>query len=346
MNKNFDKPTEDFNYYRQSIYWNDFLQTRNMINRKISGSPETDWAHHCKNLFDKFDHCLVPNMGNGWVERNLFNIGLISSVFGFDINEASIAEATAEADKIGMPAQYAAKNCNNVTLPKQKFDLVVNCAAMHHVAYINRLTRILSESLKPDGKYIAFDYVGTHRNQYPWEVWSAVVELNEKLPQEFKNDLIYPHLKTMIHMDPTEAIHSELQVEMLNRYFHVIQYTPLGGALAYPLLNNNNSLYDARETPQGMECINMILEADNLFVSNMPQSNLFSFWIASPLGGGVNINLQAWQHEEDMREKAALQNKGRYYPRTALEILTDEISDLRYYNSIIEQKIKAAELEK
>ena len=57
----------------------------------------------------------------------------------------------------------------------------------------------------------------------------------------------YPHLPTMLHDDPTEAIHSELIVETLQRYFHVERFVPLGGAIAYPLLTFNARLLELAE---------------------------------------------------------------------------------------------------
>lgn len=331
-------PPASITYYRPQIYWNDFEIVRCRIDAEISGSPTTDWVGHLKSRGLTFDRCLMLNCGNGWVERDLYRTGLFREVFGFDIGEKMVDEATEQAKKMEMPARYVVADCNNFVPERDRFDLAVNFAAMHHVAYINRLTARTTAALKPGGRYVAFDYVGPHRNQYSWKIWSAIIELNATLPIAFRHDYIpYPHLKTMLHLDPTEAIHSELQVEMLKRYFDIAQYTELGGALAYHLLYGNAALFEARHSAAGQACLNAILDADKTFTTRHPDTNLFAFWIAAPKAKSAlsEGQMQAWQADEDAREAAAALQAGRYYPPTALEILTNEISDLRYNLSLV-----------
>jgi SAM-dependent methyltransferase len=236
-----------------------------------------------------------------------------------------------------MPATYFIEDCNALEARSNlKFDLIVNHAAMHHVAYINRLTCNLANSLQPGGRYIAFDYVGPHRNQYPYDMWSAILEFNETLLSKYRMRSRYPHLNTMLSTDPTEAIHSELQIEVLERYFTISQLSVLGGPIAYHILFDNRTLFEERNTPDGASTVARLIEADNCLVSQRPDLNLFAFWIAEKKSDfPKHDQIDAWQAQENEREEAAVRNNGRYYPLSAMEIMNNEIADLRYKMSIV-----------
>jgi SAM-dependent methyltransferase len=331
------KPSEGMEYYTKQIYWNDFEIVLRYLNVAISGQHDVAWPQHILTAFKRFDTALIVNCGNGWVERDLYKIGLINRAIGIDIGDGMIKEATEKAQLIGLPCQYVVADCNRFSSDDMRVDLVVNHAAMHHVGYINRLTRTLSTILNPAGRYVAFDYVGAHRNQYPWEMWSAVIEFNATLPEPFRQkQLAYPHIKTMLHVDPTEAIHSELQLEVMKRYFEIEQFVPLGGPIAYHILFGNHALFEARGTEEGIHTLQRILAADRDFATAQPHTNLFAFWVAKPkvCGGPTKADIDRWQTEEDEREARAAAQGGRYYPATALEIIYDEMGELRHSLSL------------
>jgi hypothetical protein len=201
---------------------------------------------------------------------------------------------------------------------------------MHHVAWINRLTRRLAQMLRPGGLYVAFDYVGPHRNQYPWQMWSAFLEFNETLPERYRATTGYAHLKTMLYMDPTEAIHSELQIEVMKRYFDIVDFAGLGGPMAYQILFQNKTLFAERHTPEGKAALNRILAADQDLLAQDPECSLFAFWVATPKKEWPSQDqMDSWQYEEDIREQKAKLNGGRYYPTAALEIIYNQMVDLR-----------------
>jgi len=330
------QPSAKFEYYTGAIYWNDFEIVQRHFNQAISGDPLKNWIQHVRDKMGCFDNSLFVNCGNGWVERDLFREKLVQNVVGFDISETLIDAAASEAGKIGMPYVYMVGDANRIDLDGIDVDLVVNHGAMHHVAYIDRLTRQLYKVLGKSGVYVAFDYTGAHRNQYSWEAWSSTVELNASLPKRFRAELAYPHLKTMLHTDPTEAIHSELQIDVLKRYFHLQQFVPLGGSLAYHILYQNTRLHNEQHSPEGAETLQRIMNADRAFTAATPASSLFSFWVANPKPGVLDDQkaLVEWEYEENLREDQALENGGRYYPESALEIIYEEIADLRYRLSL------------
>jgi hypothetical protein len=154
-------------------------------------------------------------------------------------------------------------------------------------------------------------------------MWSAVLAFNASLPERLRlANIPYPHMKTMLHVDPTEAIHSELQLDVMRRYFDIEQFVPLGGPVAYHILFGNNALHAASDTDEGAAILQRVIEADRTFTVQNPHTNLFAFWVATPKTSGAISEAQAsrWQAEENEREAAGLAAGGRYYPPTPLEM--------------------------
>lgn len=324
------KPAEGFEYYGNTIYWNNYDRVCQIHNTLITGREDLDWFRYLKQSYGTFDHAFFVNCGNGWVERDLFRIGAIRRASGSDISPELLEQAAKEAAAIGLPASYALADVNAFDAQGATYDLAVNVGAMHHVAYIDRMTRVLAQMLGRDGIYATFDYVGAHRNQYSWEMWSKIVEMNNTLPPRFRIELRYPSLHVMLHTDPSEAVHSELQEECLRRYFDLDQYTPLGGSIAYTLLYQNHALHAAQHEPEGAAVIERIMAADAAHLERHPRDNLFSYWTARPKREMPNrAVLGRWENEERAREEAAQRDAGRYYPAGALEILYGEMEALR-----------------
>ncbi len=320
------KPTEGFEYYRDEIYWNNFDQVYAQMSTAVSGNPEISWMRFLQQQYGARESGLFINCGNGWVERDCYRAGLIRSAIGFDVNPALIGIASAEAKKVGMPARYFQADGNRLPNDNLACDLIVNHGAMHHIAYIDKLTRELASYLTPDGMYIINDYTGPHRNQYSWEAVFRTIEINQSLPEEYRVELGYAHIPTMLSLDPTEAIHSELQLNVARRYFNMIREVQYGGAIAYTLLFGNHNLYRDQRAAHGATVVRAILDADHAFLREMPESNLFTFAVCTPkteLPG--QAQLDHWRRLENDREMRAGLNGGRYYPTSALELIYGEI---------------------
>ena len=240
---------------------------------------------------------------------------------GIDYSEALLGEARRAAAADGLPLAYQQMNVNTATLPPGEFDLVVNHAAAHHIALIDRVFREICRLLPEDGWFLSMDYVGPHRNQYTSEAWERAWSVNAELPTEVRQSMSYPHLPTMLEDDPTEAIHSELIVETLNRYFHVERFVPLGGAIAYPLLTFNRGLFDLSDSCEQTTWVEHVLRADAAFLDEHPDSTLFAYFVARPNKDALqqSATLARWEREEGDREERARANGGEYYPHTALQ---------------------------
>ena len=308
--------------YYTGKYWNDLVQVRSHLNRLATGNCESDWVTKVLELHEP-GRALILNCGNGWVERELYDRGLILSAVAIDVSEALLIEA--ETNKGDRPLQYLKADINTFEFPKNEFDFVINHAAIHHTAKIDRTMRGVANALKHDGLFVNWDYVGPHRNQYPYEQWEAVFHLNNELPESLQTNLVYPHLPTMLVTDPSEAIHSELFMTTFDRYFDIVHSVALGGGLAYPLLTHNVKFHEANDEER-LPWLDLILESDLEFTQGQISRSLFAFVIGrSKYLRAVNSELlEYWTQEEENRESSS--SEKIYYPSSLLAFLTQQLA--------------------
>jgi SAM-dependent methyltransferase len=309
--------------YYTGTYWNDFEVVRDRINERISGDPARTWYQHFGRVTDKtFKRALILNCGNGWVERELVEHGLIAEAVGMDYSQDLLDEAIAAAREGGLPLTYEQANVNTGVFPPGEFDLVVNHAAAHHIASIDRVFREACRVLPDEGWFVSFDYVGPHRNQYRLDAWEEAWKLNHELPASLRQEMAYPSIQTMLLLDPTEAIHSELILETFHRYFTNVEFAPLGGAIAYPLLTHNARMFAAADDDERAHWIDRIVAADDRFLAEHPDSALFAYFAGTPRKAVLqeSAHLAEWEALELERERRAQENGGEYYERGPLPI--------------------------
>lgn len=319
-------PSTQHRYYeRGERYWNALDPVVRYQNRRATDDPDVGWIGHVKALRGRpFRKALLVNCGNGWVERALVDHGVVEAAVGIDISDDLLAAArtAAEADdRYRDRLHYERVDTNAGVFPGDGYDLVVNVAAGHHIAYLDRVLRRVCELLPDDGWFVTWDYVGPHRNQYPGGQWEAIWQLNESLPAELRHSLEYPDLPTMLATDPTEAIHSELYLDVLRRYFTPVHERMLGGWLAYPLLTFNDGVFDHLDA--ALPWVERIVAADEAEVMRDPARTLFAYVVAAPDKAVLQRadDLARWSTAEEARERAAAAAGGRYYPPTSVEVL-------------------------
>jgi SAM-dependent methyltransferase len=309
----------DSSVYYKARYWNDHPLTQAQFDRLVSDSSKANecvyWMDHLKRKYFP-DHsaqrAVVINCGNGWAERDLCDRGVISSAICFDYSEELLSDARNQAG--GRKLQYLKADCNTVEFPPNSFDLVINVAAMHHVQLIDRMNRLLATALCPEGLFVNFDYVGPHRYLYSKSQLERMRIVNERLPKHLRHPgLVAGHLETMLASDPTEAIHSELVVEMFERYFIPIERKDLGGPIAYQIMHDNPGLLEIGNRV-AESYVEGILGVDELctYVGHIP--TFFSFFVGRPRKSILNdqARLSAWTAEELRREEESARHGGRY----------------------------------
>ena len=307
--------------YYHGVYWNDFETVRRHINKMATGDENLDWKKHLLqwNGGKPFRKALMISCGNGWVERDLKLHGVLEDAVGIDVSEVLLQAARDEAKKDGLPFRYYKLDSNKeADFPEGSYDLVVNHAALHHVAFLDFHLRALARMLAASkGTLVNFDYSGPHRNQYDLKDFEATRALSESLPPELRHPkLQYPHLPTMLATDPSEAIHSELIQSHLERYFDPAWKRHLGGGLAYLVLTHNHNLKSASEATLNHHLTHVVKKDEDYTLAH-PSSSLFFYSIERPKTAPIDESLlRQWEAAERQREAAAAEHKGNYYPQS------------------------------
>jgi SAM-dependent methyltransferase len=234
------------------------------------------------------------------------------------------------ASKDGLPLRYYKVDINEADFGEEGFDLVVNHAAAHHITLIDKVFRAICASIAEDGIFLSYDYIGPHRNQYYVSSWQKIWEVNKAIPQELRHPrLIYPHYPTMLQMDPTEAVHSELIQSTFSRYFFCDRWVSLGGAIAYPLLCHNTAMKDAPEL-LAAPWLSFVINEDSSYLIDNPDSSLFAFFYGRPRKEILanSDQLLKWQEEELERELRAQRNAGRYYEGNVISELYEKLESM------------------
>ncbi len=314
--------------YYTGNYWNDIPLVREYICENFTGNPRKWWIADFQEKYASkpFKHALFLNCGDGRFEREFVDKNIVKKVTAFDISPELIKKA--KRDKGKRRIKYLIADANKISFAANTFDLVVNIAALHHTQYINRMCRIIASSLTSDGFFVNFDYTGPHRNQYPFVQWVLTKYVNSKLPEKFrKPNLNYPHIPTMLATDPTEAIHSELIIDHIERYFRVIHLKGTGGGIAYEILTHNQKLNNLSSSFLNKH-VKTVLKYDKLFTNLKLTPSLFSYIIAQPNKEVFKQKdkIRLWQKAENLREKEALHMRGVYSTIDYLKLVLSAVN--------------------
>jgi ubiquinone/menaquinone biosynthesis C-methylase UbiE len=302
--------------YYQGQYWNNIPQVLRYICKKFTGDENKWWISDFKERYavKPFQHGLFLNCGDGRWEREFVDRKIVKSVTAFDVSPDLLEKA--KSLKGERSINYILADANKIRLKKSSFDLIVNIAALHHVQYINRLCKILAASLKNDGYFVSFDYIGPYRNQYPLFNWLLIKTVNRFLPVSIrKPNLGYPHLPTMLHVDPTEAIHSNLILKTINRYFNIVEKHDAGGGVAYEIFTHNPKLMDKNllNLPETDLCIGRVLKVDHMLSKFRITPNFFSYFIVKSKKEKLSFKTNKYfQVIENLREEDSLKLENTY----------------------------------
>jgi len=227
------KSLKEFTHYSDK-YWNDLELVRKYKDNLATGNENTHWISDILNRFKEylpFGNVLIVGCGNGWLERQLYDLGIGKHFDAFDMSEKYINEA--KELKQSRPIDYFLDDINSMSkIEDNKYDAVFNFAVLHHAMNIEYALKKLASCLKNNGLMFNEEYVGPARNQYSDDHVNIMLEIMSDLPKKFrtKAKFLRPPLANF-RVEPSEAIHSDLILPLIPKYFDIIYQRNLNGGL-------------------------------------------------------------------------------------------------------------------
>jgi SAM-dependent methyltransferase len=273
---------KNYSHYSDK-YWND-LQTVVKYKNKLSTDNEnTHWLIDILTRYKEylpFENILIVGCGNGWLERQLYEMKIGLHFDAFDISQKYIDEAQKLSKN--MPIDYFIEDINTMSnIENKKYDAVFNFAILHHATEIENATKRISEVLKPGGLIFNEEYVGPAQNQYSDEHLKNMLDVMSDLPSKYRSKhMLRPPLANF-RIEPTEAIHSDLVRPMFEKYFDIIYERDMNGGIAYQILWNNIENF-CDDDPEAIKWLDYLLEKDFEFSENGKVPILFWNSVGTP----------------------------------------------------------------
>ena len=278
------KSLKEFTHYSDK-YWNDLELVRKYKDKLATGNENTHWISDILNRFKEylpFGNVLIVGCGNGWLERQLYDLGIGKHFDAFDMSEKYINEA--KELKQSRPIDYFLDDINSMSkIEDNKYDAVFNFAVLHHAMNIEYALKKLASCLKNNGLMFNEEYVGPARNQYSDDHVNIMLEIMSELPKKFrtKAKFLRPPLANF-RVEPSEAIHSDLILPLIPKYFDIVYQRNLNGGVAYQILHNNIDEFNDTSNSESVKWLEYLLQRDLQFTENGKVPVLFWYGVCTP----------------------------------------------------------------
>jgi ubiquinone/menaquinone biosynthesis C-methylase UbiE len=186
-------------FYESRVMWEQIGAVQRRINQKISGNPDVDWIEYIKRTHlagrTPVEHCLSLCCWQGELERELARRGVFRTCTAYDISRVALSRAREKAALEGIDGvEYVLQDVNTMVLAAGQFDLVVARAALHHIAELEHVLEQINRGLKPEGIFVALEYVGPNRfgfSRRQLEIANCALRL---LPERFRHNISWQRL--------------------------------------------------------------------------------------------------------------------------------------------------------
>lgn len=232
-------------------YWYNISAVQERNRYLITGDPHKDPMQY---VFEKYLRGKEPlvacslGSGKGSKEREWCAIGRFSKFEGFELSEklVEIANVAAKAHQRGELIFHAA-DLQNKVFERERYDVVFASHSLHHLYPVEKVIKRAKDALKPDGVFIAEEYVGPNRMQWSDVQLGAVNELLAGIPAKYRQRYRLKHIKKRAHRpgilrmlmaDRSEAVDSEMIMPSLRKHFSVVELREFGGTILQPLFHD------------------------------------------------------------------------------------------------------------
>jgi len=274
---------KSFQYYSDQ-YWNDLPQIQNYINQSTTDNPDVTWIEDILTRFKEclpFENVLIVGCGNGWLERQLYDLGIGKSFDAFDISDSHLKLAKKLVENRSI--NYFKDDINNLkNLKLKNYDAIFNVGVLHHVFRLSKTTWELNKTLKKNGLMFNFEYVGPSYNQYSNEHVKIIKQINNSLPSRFKTIIpVRPKLINFQNGDPSEAVNSDLLLSTISRFFDTVYERKINGGIAYPILWNNTDEFKKIDL-DAQKITDFLITKDKEFTREGKIPSLFLYSVVMP----------------------------------------------------------------
>ena len=250
------------------------------INRRASDDSAIDWLNHSASFLSEQSRpikALSVGCGFGIIERILRQRDICQLIHGLDVADGAIQGAIQEAEAEGLQGlTYELADLNTVTLPAEKYDVVYAHAALHHVLQLEHLFEQIKKTLKPDGFFIVYEYVGPSQMQFPQHHLQLADVFLKTIPERYrrmrrregiKQEAPRFSLETMNSSDPSEGIRASEIVPLVASRFEIRHLRYLGGTLLLLIFNEIAGNF-REEDAEIMPLVDALIALDNFLVDN------------------------------------------------------------------------------
>lgn len=278
---------ENHRIAEDATYWMADPRCRQAINRRVSGDPRL-WPLEAFRLHvgRRFRRALSLGCGLGNVERAVRQMDLAEEIEGVDASEASLEIARSRAKDAGLTGiTYRAGNLNTLTLPKDRYDLVLFHASLHHVRSVEKLLARVDGALTPDGILFLEEWVGPSRTEWTVARLARMRGLYAQLPEPWRAHAVLE--PPIAGHDPSEAVRSSAIVPAVKRLFDVLEERPYGGHLVAVILYQ--LAHDRVPAADRDALVERLLALEDADLASDPSCTFHSVIVARPKRGLARV---------------------------------------------------------
>ena len=274
---------KEFEYYHDK-YWNDLTAVQNYINKSATDNPKTTWMEDILGRFDQhvpFEKVLIVGCGNGWVERELYDLGIGKKFDAFDISADHIEMAKNLSD--GRNINYFLDDMNDLrNIPSDDYDAIFNVGVLHHVFRLSRTIWTLHRRMKKGGLMFNFEYVGPAQNQYSDDHLKILEKTNGEIGNRFSTVIpLLPKKSGFETGDPSEAVNADLVRSTLLRFFDIVHDRDINGGVAYQILWNNIEEFEKNDD-DAKNALELLIRRDRELTESGQVPVLFWYSVITP----------------------------------------------------------------
>ena len=209
----------------------------------IEGDPQGKIAS--KFLTPPAKKILSIGAGMAFAEEQLVSNGFANKIIAYEQSSVAIDAARTRLQQAGLGEKIEMR-CGDVmkdNLETGTFDVVFVQAAIHHFYQIDEMFELMHRVLRPGGLLIYDEYVGPDHHLYETEVMKIMDEINDCLAEEYRWDVMRKETRTaapratleqMLHLDPSEGVHSSRILPLTYKWFDVVYRGDYGGSIMRP----------------------------------------------------------------------------------------------------------------